>query len=499
MPVLLALVGSACAGVSAGPPQTLGIAASYELASLDPHRQDTLAASALLSNIYEPLVATDADMKLVPRLAETWENPDPRTWIFHLRRGVAFHDGRLFSARDAVASIQRLQREAGLEMRKKVRGIEEAVALDAWTLRLRTREPDRTLLHKLSGVLLLPARMPPEAGAANGTGPYRLLAWDGAKRFQLVRHERHWAGAGVGAFRRVDYALGLDPAAALAALRDGRVQIAETGGLRLSDEDARGFRVARRDSLYTKLLFFDLARERTPGVPGRRNPFLDPQVRRALHVAIDRSALASLHVREAAPATQLVPRFVFGFDSSLPEPRPDPAAARELLRAAGLAGGFRAKLLTRHVLAELAAPLPEMLATIGVALEVEAVSDAEFFERLRRGEASLWLDRVACISGDAGELFADFLHSRDEKRRLGSANDSGLRDRGLDRAIEASAELEDDLDRRAALSALMARLMRELPVLPLVTAREVYVFDRRLAFAARFDGEIRASEVTASD
>ena len=50
--------------------------------------------------IFNSLVAHDAQMNITPDLAESWEQPDPLTYIFHLRHGVKFHDGRPFTSAD---------------------------------------------------------------------------------------------------------------------------------------------------------------------------------------------------------------------------------------------------------------------------------------------------------------------------------------------------------------------------------------------------------------
>lgn len=469
----------------------LRIATSYELNGLDPHREDTLSSSALLSNVYEPLVGSDPDMKLVPRLARTWENPDPCTWVFHLREGVAFHDGSILDAADVVASMERVRSDPSLEMNKKLRGVDAVVARDAGTLEIRTLEPDRTFLQRLTGVMILPRRSARGAPMGVGTGPYRIETWDAA-HLRLARHERYWGAPP--AFPRVEYALGLDAETALASVLMAGADLAETQGRRVARLDDR-YRVERRESLYTKYLGFDLARARTHSVAGRPNPFRNLRVRRALHLAVDREALAAALSTDAVAAAQPVPRFVFGFHAGLPAPHPDLARARGLLREAGLQDGFDAKLLTRRILEEPARLVAEAVLPLGVRFHVETLPDGEFFETLRRGEAGVWLDRVACISGDAYEFLADFLHSRDPGRRLGSANDFGLADAELDRVIERTARIEEDLERRDALNQLMARVMDELPVLPLFVERDVYVRDPRIAFGPRYDGEIRAYEV----
>src|SRR5262245_7434206 len=492
---LAGVIGFALAGcrwLPAPASDVLRIGVSYELSTLDPHRQDTLSSSALLSNVYEPLVATDPEMKLVPRLAVMWENPDPRSWVFHLRPGVVFHDGRPFSADDVTATLERIRADAGLGMRKKLSGVDEVRARDAMTLEIRTREPDRTFLQKLAGILILPrgSREGPPAGI--GTGAYRLEAWS-ATRLRLVRFDHYWGAATP--FENVEYALGMDLPAALEALRSGRIILAEGQGRGLSAADIASFQIARRESLYTKYLAFDLARPRSPGVPGGPNPFRDRRVRRAIHLALNRSALAARLSTDAVPASQPVPRFVFGFHPGLPEPRYDLERARALLSEAGLPRGFDAVLRTRHILEEPARLVAGELEFLGVRLRVEALPDPDFFEGLRNGDASVWLDRVACISGDAHEYFTDFLHSRDQSRRLGSSNDSGLAEPELDLAIERVAGMEDELDRREALSRLMVRVMEELPVVPLFVDRDVYVYDPRIAFTPRYDSEIRAYEV----
>ena len=57
-------------------------------------------------SIYEGLVARDENMKLVGALAERWENVEPNTWRFHLRKGVRFHDGSAFAADDVAFSVE---------------------------------------------------------------------------------------------------------------------------------------------------------------------------------------------------------------------------------------------------------------------------------------------------------------------------------------------------------------------------------------------------------
>ena len=63
----------------------------------------------VLENVYDTLVEPDDNLEMRPALAESWDvSPDQLTWTFHLRQGVTFHDGSLFTADDVVYSYRRI-------------------------------------------------------------------------------------------------------------------------------------------------------------------------------------------------------------------------------------------------------------------------------------------------------------------------------------------------------------------------------------------------------
>src|SRR5689334_20011601 len=105
---LLLVVLTAC---SPGEKVDLGDDASGRLVAaiggepdqLDPNKTSAYFSFEVLENVYDTLVEPDADLQMRPALAESWDvTPDQLTWTFHLRRGVAFHDGSPFTADDVV-------------------------------------------------------------------------------------------------------------------------------------------------------------------------------------------------------------------------------------------------------------------------------------------------------------------------------------------------------------------------------------------------------------
>jgi peptide/nickel transport system substrate-binding protein len=104
---IAALVGVATAMASPVFARAIKYATQDEPQTLDPHAANLAVTNRLLANVYEGLVGRDKDFKIVPWLATSWEQRDPKTWRFKLRPNVKFHDGAPFTADDVVFSIER--------------------------------------------------------------------------------------------------------------------------------------------------------------------------------------------------------------------------------------------------------------------------------------------------------------------------------------------------------------------------------------------------------
>jgi peptide/nickel transport system substrate-binding protein len=93
--------------------RSLRIASVTEAVSLDPHFQYFGPDRKAHRHIFEALCAPDERQRLRPALAESWRALDDRTWEFHLRPGVRFHDGSPFTAENAIFSLERAPRVPG--------------------------------------------------------------------------------------------------------------------------------------------------------------------------------------------------------------------------------------------------------------------------------------------------------------------------------------------------------------------------------------------------
>ncbi len=105
----IAIFAAGCEGTShANEPGTVNFLIESMPTNLDPRIGTDAQSQHLDGLIFDGLVTHDAQMNIVPDLAERWETPDPRTYIFHLRHGVKFHDGRAFTSADVKFTFDSL-------------------------------------------------------------------------------------------------------------------------------------------------------------------------------------------------------------------------------------------------------------------------------------------------------------------------------------------------------------------------------------------------------
>ena len=484
--LLPALLVAACAGPSASQRRPLRVALYNDPLTLDPHLRNELLTFSVLRNLYDALTAFDAGTKIGPALAETWENPNELTWVFHLRHGVHFHDGREFTARDVLFSFDRARTDPQSNVGSYLVAIDRMRALDSHTVEITTARPYPILLNKLAFVFIVPAGSPPEIRQPVGTGPYQLVSYEPGRRLELTAFRGSWAG--VPAEPRVEFLPMPDIDARVKRLLAGEVDLVqEPGAANVARIRASpGCRVIRQDSL--GVTFLTVRRDRPP--------FIDPRVRRALHLAIDRRALVEsvLH-GEGVAEGQMVSRDVFGYAPDLPPPPPDLAQARALLAAAGHPDGLDLTVSFRPGRREQVEALQAQLRPAGVRMRLAEESWAMLFPRMLAGDVDFYFGAWFCLSGDASDFFDSMVHSRQRLGSYGASNFNHYVNPGLDTLIEESATTLDLLTRRTRLQRSMHVLMDDLAFIPLYSQSVVFAVRDGVEWQPRRDGLILVSTV----
>src|ERR1700722_5387924 len=180
-------------------PNTLVMIIESSPTNLDP-RVGIDAQSERIDNlIFDDLLSRGDYLNVAPGLAERWEIPDPLTFVFHLQRGVKFHDGRPLTSRDVKWTFDWL-------LQGKIRSTKAAVyrfvdhidAPDDATVIFHMKEQDATLLWNLSDGAI---GIVPEGSGEEmtrhpiGSGPFRFVSAETDREVVIERNDDYWDGA----------------------------------------------------------------------------------------------------------------------------------------------------------------------------------------------------------------------------------------------------------------------------------------------------------------
>jgi peptide/nickel transport system substrate-binding protein len=480
-----ALVLGGCARPAARPARPLRIAMHSAPLAFDPHLRNEALTYSVLRNVYEGLTAFDVEMRIGPGLAAWWENPNDLTWVFHLRPGVRFHDGRELTASDVVFSLDRARSLPASSFGSYLVAVAGVRALDSHTVELTTRRPYAILLNKLAFVLIVPAGSPPVIRQPVGTGPYRLASYAPGAGVELRSFDGYWNGPSPES--RVELLPIADPAERAARLERGDLDVVQEP----RPEDVErlratpGCHVSEQESLMVAYLV----------LKSDRPPLADLRVRRAISLALDRSAMVRSVLRGAGhPIGQLVGRNVFGYAPDIAPPARDLAAARRLLAEAGFPRGIDLALECR-LGRQAGAEVRRQLAEAGIRLRLIERPWSEMLSRLLARQVDFYLGAAIAPSADASDLFDAKAHSRDAALGYGDSNFVGYSNAALDALIEQSGATLDMQTRRAQLERCMHLLMRDQAFIPLYVPFVVYGVRDELVWQPRRDGFILAREM----
>lgn len=181
---------------------SLIVGLSVDPQNLDPNDNNSQNIHRVKTQIYETLVFRDANGKITPGLAESWEMPDDKTIIFHLRKGVKFHNGEELKASDVLYTMKRCASMGAASAAVAYVDPDQCEAVDDYTFKLVNTEPYVPQLSFLEWPLtaIVNEKAVEESEgdffkAPVGTGPYKLENWVSGDKVELTANEDYWGGA----------------------------------------------------------------------------------------------------------------------------------------------------------------------------------------------------------------------------------------------------------------------------------------------------------------
>src|SRR6266436_6353182 len=321
---------------------TIVYAIQSDMQNWDPPNSVLRESIIMGYNVFDHLAARDLKTgKVGPSLAVSWKSVDDTTWEVKLRKGVKFHDGTPFTAKDVKASFDRvLNPENKLTARGNHAKIKSIEVVDDLTARFKTDGPYPLFVERLTAQVMESEKVIKEKGHEwmqenpVGTGPYKLVKWSKKQEHLLMRNDDYWGPKP--AFKYVRIRIIPEQATQLAELISGGVDVIKAVPPDQMDviNKSGAARTSTSPILRTAMLQLDQAGRTGP------NPFTDRRVRQAANLAADHDAIIK-HVLNGLGdrvATAVNP-MAFGWDAGLKPYKQDLDRAKKLLAEAGYPSG----------------------------------------------------------------------------------------------------------------------------------------------------------------
>ncbi|WP_139485643.1 ABC transporter substrate-binding protein [Bradyrhizobium ivorense] len=470
--------------------QALFYANQGDLASLDPHTLNESTTIAHLSHVYEGLVGRGKNLEIIPLLAESWENPEPTRWRFHLRRNVKFHSGDDFVADDVLFSADRV-RAPGSNFQSSVPRDAKVIKVDDHTVDFILSSPDPILLSQFTWHIINKkwaeandAVKPTPASAtssnyaslhANGTGPFRIDSHQPGVRTVFKANKGWWQRAEHNLSEIVFTPIKSD-ATRLAAFLSGEIDVIEPVPIQDIGRVNANRNVSVRTGSDLRIIFLGMDQQRDEllysNVKGK-NPFKDVRVREAVYRAIDVDLIKTRVMRDLSkPSALLIAPELFRFADQFARPEFDPDRAKKLLDEAGYPSGFEVGMdcpNDRYVNDEaICQAVVGMLARVGIKIDLLAQPKQKFFAKVLRSgnyNTSFYLLGWVPPTLDSHNVLFQVVGCRDGSR--GQVNLGGYCNKRIDDITDNILIESDETKRDLLIRAAYELLIKDFAYIPL--------------------------------
>jgi peptide/nickel transport system substrate-binding protein len=414
--------------------------------------------------VFDPLVRYAQDMHFEPRLAEKWERIDDLTMRFYLRKGVKFHSGNPFTAKDVKFTFERFYNSA--DFKGLFEPFDGCTIVDDYTVDIKTKKPYALLINMATYIFPLDSQFysgtddagqPKDAvvkigpsfalSHESGTGPYKVTEWEQGAKYIFERFGDYWDKNSPGNVDKIVLTPIKEEATRVAALLSGDVDF-------ISPVPPQDFERIRKDDK-VKLVTYPGGRIITVQLnQKRRTEFADVRVRQAIVYAINNVGIAQKIMKgTATPAGQQSPKGYMGYNPAL-TPRYDVKKAMALMKEAGLENGFECTMIApnnRYVNDEkIAEAVVSMLAKIKIKVNLKTMPKAQYWDEFDAQVADIQMIGWHSDTEDSGN-FSEFLVMCPNKETgYGQYNSGNYCNPKVDE-MTLAAQSETDLKKRAAI------------------------------------------------
>jgi len=457
---------------------------TYDPRSLDPVLSTDVPTGRAVAYLFDGLTRFDPDAKVEPALAERWDvSADGLTYTFHLHRGVTFHDGSPFTARNVLASWQRAldpaTKSGAAQFLFAIKGAREFNAGTVKTLTGVTVKDDSTVVVALTEpfaifpkLLAMPvASVVPLNPPANfgerpiGTGPWELVEWKHDDYLLFAKNPKYYAGPPKTDTLRARIIA--EPSTAVAEYESGNVDVLEIPASEASDwEEDESRQPQLKSTPALELVYI--------GINTTRGPLTDVRVRQAINYAIDINRIIERLISgRGLRAAGVIPPILGGYDSTRKAYPYDPAKARQLLAAAGHPNGIDIELWTSTtpIYLRIAETVQAYLNAVGIRTKIVQRESSSSRAAARKGQTDMILKDWYADYPDAEDFLYPLLHSAN---RGAGGNVSFFSNPKFDSLVTAARRELDETKRNALYKQADAIAFEQAPMVFLYFYDELY-------------------------
>jgi peptide/nickel transport system substrate-binding protein len=435
--------------------------------AIDPVKIADGGGVTILSQFGETLVLSAADLTAKPVLAESWSpNKDGTVWTFKLRQGVKFHNGKPMTADDVVATFDRLANpDNGSNALSVFTGMLSKGGtrkVDDFTVEFHLDAPNGSFPYAVStdnyNAIIVPAEYPENFEASMiGTGPYKLEKYTPKVGASFVRNDDYWGPKPTADRIEANFFDGYQPQ--ILALQGGQIDIIQQmpvlqGVGLLADPN---FEIISTPSSAHQQVHMRVDLD----------PFKDKRVRRAIALCLDRPAIVQGLMKGKAQIGNDSP-FMAAFpstDPSVPQREKNIAEAKQLMEAAGLAGGFKTTLTTEKYLEipEYAVIIQNAVKEIGGDIQLNIMDQGAYYGDAVYGK-SPWLDSDMGIT-DYGHRGVPNVFLQAPLTSDGTWNSAHFKNSEYDGLVRSFIAALDIESQRATAGKIQMLLLDETPLI----------------------------------
>lgn len=459
---------------------TLKVGLVGDVGAVDPAFSYDFTTNPVVMQITEGLLRFDQDMKLEPALAETWESPDPLTYIYHIRKDVKFSDGTPMTVDDVVFSMERIRDpETASQLGWVYANVDTITKVDEDTVEVKLSAPDALWQY---GVATAAGHVISQKyfeenkekfgkpdGPLMGTGPFKIVDWQPGTEIVLESNPHYWDSENSLWLDQIIFKILPEATARTVALKTGDIDVTMGPDSVAIDqfpivEAMDHVTLHKNIGFQVDYVVFNCQRE----------PFTDPKVRQAIYHALDLKSIVEKLVKDGGipgKPTMVTPtmwtfeeeKFQEAFDA-LPSYEYDLDKARELLSQTAVPDGFKATLTTDNapIRVSISLALQSAVKPLGIDLKVEQVSWQEMINRLQNTlDYDMSMDIWASDFPDpAGNIYPTHLSNNIGS---GGANQSAYVNEEVDELLNAQNNTLDPAERADLMIKAQAIIGDEVP------------------------------------